>query len=234
MLTIGLIAAAVIGVAYVWMYTDGHGPARYAMGSAIAVIGAAIPPLALGQCSFAEGASEVDKLLGLTLMAGGAWIALMVARTFWDRADGKEKPSADFAGEIRTGGFRLGTWVPWVLLSPTLGILIVFLYFPAFSTFALSTKLTRLGAPKTVDVCFTNFTELLITDPFKLVAYPLVSIALIYAARFWKQHTETDTWSRRGADVASIFAVVSVFVALYAMFSPGGGGQVAYRPVYLT
>lgn len=28
--------------------------------------------------------------------------------------------------------------------------------------------------------------------------------------------------------------MLSVFVALYAMFSAGGGGQVAYRPVYLT
>jgi len=34
--------------------------------------------------------------------------------------------------------------------------------------------------------------------------------------------------------VASVIGMVSVFVALYLMFSPGGGQQVAYRPVYMT
>jgi sn-glycerol 3-phosphate transport system permease protein len=234
MLITGLVIAAILGPLYVWQNTQRPTIARYGMGSAIAVAGAAITPIAMGQCSFAEHASGVDKLLGFLLMFGGAWIALMGARTFWDRADGKEKKNAEFAGEIKTGGFRLGAWVPWVLLSPTLIILIVFLYFPAISTFTLSTKLTRLGAPKTIDVCFTNFTELLITDPFKLVAYPLIAIGLIYAARFWMTHSEQGTASRKGADIASIVAALSVFIALYAMFSPGGGGQVAYRPVYLN
>jgi sn-glycerol 3-phosphate transport system permease protein len=234
MLIIGLVIAALIGPFYVWKNTENPTIMRYGIGSAVAVVGAAVTPLFMGQCSFAEHATGVDQLLGYSLMFGSAWIALMAARTFWDRSDGKEKKGDAFAGEIKTGGFRLGAWVPWVLLSPTLIILIVFLYFPAVSTFTLSTKLTRLGAPKSIDVCFTNFTELLITDPFKLVAYPLIAIGLIYAARFWINHSAPGTASRKGADLASIVAALSVFIALYAMFSPGGGGQVAYRPVYLN
>jgi len=234
MLIVGLIIAALFGPLYVWKNTKYPTIKRYGIGSAVAVLGAAVTPLAMGQCSFAEHSTSVDKLLGYALMFGGAWLALMGARVFWDRSDGKEKKKDAFAGEIRTGGFRLGAWVPWVLLSPTLIILLVFLYFPAVSTFTLSTKLTRLGAPKSIDVCFTNFTELLITDPFKLVAYPLIAIALIYGARFWTKRSEPGTLSRKGADLASFIAVLSVFIALYAMFSPGGGGQVAYRPVYLN
>jgi sn-glycerol 3-phosphate transport system permease protein len=232
-LIIGLVVAAILGPLYVWQNTDNASPRRYGVGSAVSVLGAAVTPLAMNRCAFDEHATGVDNLIGYSLMFGGAWLALIGARTFWDRADGNTK-KADFAGEIKTGGFRLGTWVPWVLLSPTLIILIVFLYFPAVSTFTLSTKLARLAAPKTVDVCFSNFSELLITDPFKLVAYPLIAIALIYAARFWKARAEKGTLSRTGADIFSVIAMLSVFVALYAMFSPGGGTQVAYRPVYVN
>jgi sn-glycerol 3-phosphate transport system permease protein len=235
----GLVLSALIGVFYVWRNTMHPTIARYGIGSAVGVLGGAISPLAMGQCSFAEHATGVDKLLGYTLMFGGAWIALMAAKTFWDRSDGKEKDSGAFAGEIRTGGFRLGAWVPWVLLAPTLIILLVFLYLPAINTFTLSTKLTRLGAPKSIDVCFTNFTELLIGNPFLLVAYPLIAIGLIYAARFWMKNSTAGTLNRKGADIASIVAAGSVFIALYAMFSPGGIDtdgllHVAYRPVYLN
>ena len=71
-------------------------------------------------------------------------------------------------------------------------------------------------------------------DPVKLVAYPLVAVALIYGARFWMNNSNQGTWSRKGADVASVIGMLSIFVAMYLMFSPGGGGQVAYRPVYVN
>ena len=110
----------------------------------------------------------------------------------------------------------------------------VFLYTPAIQTFTLSARLTRLGAPRSVDVCFGNFTELLVAEPWRLVAYPLIATGLVYGARFWRNRTAFGTWSRRGADVATIVAALSVFIALYAMFSPGGGGNVDFRSVYLT
>ncbi|MGB5565925.1 MAG: hypothetical protein WBN93_06280, partial [Acidimicrobiia bacterium] len=234
MLILGLVVAAILGPVYVWRNNDDASARRYGIGSAVAVLGAAVTPFAMGRCAFLEGTSGVDHLLAYGLMAGGAWLALIALQLLFDRADGKKSDSAGMTGEIRTGGFRLGWWVPWLLLSPTLIILIVFLYVPAIQTFTLSTKLTKLGAPRSVDVCFSNFTELLITDPWKLVAYPLLAIAAIYGARFWLRRSAPGTWSRKGADVASVAAMLSVFVALYAMFSPGGGGQVAYRPVYLN
>jgi len=234
MLIVGLLVAALIGPLYVWRNFDNPSFQRYAIGSAVAVLGAGVTPIAMGQCGFAEETSSIDHLFAWGLMAGGGWIALIIMRAILDRKDGKVAAGSSMAGEIRTRGFRLGWWVPWALLSPTLIILIVFLYAPAIATFTLSTKLARLGAPKSKEVCFGNFTELLITNPYKLVAYPLIAIALVYAAQYWKKHSDRGSLSRRGAEIASIFAALSVFVAFYGMFSPGGGGQVAYRPVYVN
>ncbi|MEA2009332.1 MAG: sugar ABC transporter permease [Actinomycetota bacterium] len=234
MLIVGLVVAALLGPLYVFLNVERRSLQRYAIGSAVAVGGAAITPLVMGLCAFAEGTSGVDHLLALTLMWGASWVSLIALRSFFDRADGKAKESAAMAGEIRTGGYRMGWWVPWVLLSPTLLILIVFLYYPAIRTFTLSTKLAKLGAPRSVDVCFGNFTELLILEPAKLIAYPLIAIAVIYGARFWMNHSSRGTWSRKGADVASVIGMLSIFVAMYLMFSPGGGGQVDYRDVYVN
>ncbi|MCH7668983.1 MAG: sugar ABC transporter permease [Acidobacteria bacterium] len=234
MLILGLIVAAFVGPLFVWKKTKNRTPARYAIGSSTAVVGSAITPILMGQCGFIEETSGVGHLLAWGLMVGSGWLALILMLALFDRADGIAKSGSSMAGEIRTGGFRMGWWVPWLLLSPTLLILAVFLYTPAVQTFTLSSRLTRLGAPKSIDVCFGNFTELLITDPIRLLAYPLLAVGFIYSARCWIRRSTPRTWSRRGADAASIVAMLSVFVALYAMFSAGGGGQVAYRPVYLT
>ncbi|GBE24295.1 MAG TPA: sugar ABC transporter permease [Actinobacteria bacterium] len=234
MLIAGLIVAAFLGPLFVWRKSDSPSVARYGIASAAAVVGAAVTPIGMGQCAFAEETSGVDHVLAWALMAGGAWLALIITQSVFDKLDGKKTGGGGVAGEIRTGGYRMGWWVPWLLLSPTLIILAVFLYTPAIQTFTLSSKLTRLGAPRSKDVCFGNFSELLITDPVRLVAYPLLAIGFIYAARLWVTRSTPDTWSRRGADITSVVAMLSAFVAFYAMFSAGGGGQVAYRPVYLN
>ena len=234
MLILGLIVAALFGPLFIWRTNENPTVPRYAIASTVAVLGAAVTPLAMGQCGFAAASTGVDHLLAYGLMFGGAWLALIGAQALFDRADGTTSDTGAMTGEISTGGFRMGWWVPWVLLSPTLLILVVFLYTPAVRTFTLSTQLTRLGAPRSIDVCFGNFTEILITDPFKLVAYPLLAIGAVYAARFFVRRTSPGTAGRRWADVAAVVAMLSVFVALYAMFSPGGGGQVAYRPVYFN
>lgn len=235
MLIFGLIIAAVAGAGYVRLNIDNPTVQRYGIGSATAILGAAVSPLAMDQCGFASETSGVDHLFAWGLMFGGGWLALIIMRGVLDRRDGKAATAGSMAGEIRTRGFNLGWWVPWVLLSPTLIILIVFLYAPAIQTFTLSTKLSIQGAPKSIDVCFGNFTELLITNPIQLVAYPLGAVALIYGARFWAGHSRSGSLSRRGAEMAGVIGMLSVFVALYAMFSPtSGGGQIAYRPVYVN
>lgn len=55
-------------------------------------------------------------------------------------------------------------WLPIPLaatfLSPTLFILLVFIYYPMLDTFSLSTQLARLGAPRTRFICLDNFVRL--------------------------------------------------------------------------
>lgn len=234
MLILGLVVAAILGIAYVQWRTANPSPIRMSIASTVAVAGAAVTPIAMGQCGFAAESTGVDHLLAYGLMAAGAWLALLAVHTLFDRADGLTNTESEMTGEIQGSGYRMGWWVPWVLLSPTLAILVVFLYVPAVQTFTLSTQLTRLGAPRSIDVCFGNFTELLIDDPFRLVAYPLIALAAIYGARLWMSRSAPGTLSRKGADVAAVTAMLSMFVAFYAMFSPGGGGHVAYRPVYVN
>ena len=234
LLTVGLVVAAAAGALYMMRAFDHPSPSRIAVGSAAAVAGAAVSPLLMRQCAFQADTTGVDHLLAYGLMAAGSWLALVITKAGYDRRDGKKKTGSAFAGEIRTGGYRLGWWVPWALLAPTLIILVVFLYTPAIQTFTLSTKLSKLGAPREIDVCFANFTELLIPNPIRLVAYPLIAIGLVAGARLWMRRSSRDSTSHRFAEVASVIALLSVVVALYAMFSPGGGGHVAYRPVYVT
>ncbi len=234
MLIAGLIAAAVFGVVYMARTPAYRTPRRLGIGATVSVAAAALSPIAMDQCGFATETTGVDHLLAYGLMAGFAWIALIVTKAVYDRTDGRSADTAAMTGEIKSGGFKLGVWVPWSLLAPTLIILLVFLYTPAVQTFTLSTKLARLGAPNSLEVCFGNFTELLITDPIRLVAYPLISIAAILGAAWWRRSSSEGTLSNRLAEGASALAGLSVFVVLYAMFSPGGGGQVAYRPVYVN
>ena len=122
-----------------------------AIGSAVAVVGSRCHSARHGPMRFCRGyESGVDHVFAWGLMVGGGWVALADRSAVPLRSSRRTSSSDSSAmtGEIRTGGFRLGWWVPWALLSPTLIILIIFLYLPAIQTFTLSTKLTKLGAPK--------------------------------------------------------------------------------------
>ncbi len=234
MLTYGLVAVAVLGALLLARVPENRTVRRLSIGAAASAIGGAATAIMMDQCGFAAEASTIDHLMAYGLMAAGGWLAIVITRSVLNRSTTKESAGFSMAGEIRSVGFRLGWWVPWVLLAPTLAILVVFLYAPAVQTFSLATKLTRLGAPRSIDVCFGNFNELFITDPIALIGIPLASVALLFGARLWRRSTEAGTWNNRIATIASTVAMLSVFFALYLVFSPGGGGQVAFRPVYVN
>ena len=107
MLIIGLVVAALAGFGFVHLVLERHNPIRYGVGSVAAVAGAAVTPIAMGQCGFAPETSGVDHLLAYGLMAAGAWVALVVVRSFFERRDGIADDSEAFAGEIRSGGYRI-------------------------------------------------------------------------------------------------------------------------------
>lgn len=233
LLTLGIVVAALGGLVYVARISERKSTRRFAIGAVVAAAGAAVSPALMRACAFEPERTAVDHILAYALMAAGAWLGLIAAKTYFERQDGKADES-EMTGEIKAGGFRLGWWVPWALLSPTLLILVVFLYTPAFQTFALGTKLTRLAAPRAIPVCFGNFSELLISDPVRLLAYPFIAVAFMYGVRLWTKRALPGSSSHKLAEVFSVFATLAVFIALYAIFSAGGDGGVKYRPVFVN
>ena len=161
------------------------------LGAASAGLGAMILLAPLNFCPFeldGDGnADQLNVLIGVVLLVGGAYLVhrvvmLLVGR--WLRGEGLPG-----AGETRPGTFRgpAARLFALLCLAPTLTILAVFLYYPMFDTFQLSTQLARLGAPRTIFVCMRNFNHLL-SDPdygrTLLVSFFLAVFIVVFSLTF--------------------------------------------------
>lgn len=148
------------------------------LGAGAGTLGASAMMIPLNFCTFEAERTDADVLFGMGLIAIGVGLALMAgqwfARTFYS---GRGLiPRAD----TRQGAFGhgiSGVIGGLVLLSPTLIILALFLYYPMFETFRLSTQLARLGAPRTVAVCVDNFTRLFQDPGYQYSVFVSFSIA---------------------------------------------------------
>jgi sn-glycerol 3-phosphate transport system permease protein len=138
-----------------------------ALGAGAGVLGTLLFMAPLGFCPFVpvpEGAlykiGNEDVLLGGVLVAIGTLLFAvpMVVYTRW-RA---ERRDAQFrTTPVSQGSFK-GWALPIIFLAPTVIILLLFLYYPALDTFALSTQLAKLGARRSAFVCVDNFANLII------------------------------------------------------------------------
>ena len=142
------------------------------LGGGAALLGGLIFMGPLNFCPFEQGREtyvqplgllriNLDHVFGVILLVVGAALAhtvVMMLAMRWLR--GQRLLGAP---ETRQGMFRgPSVWlIAAVFLAPTIAILSVFLYYPMFDTFLLSTKLARLGAPRTLFVCMRNFNQLL-------------------------------------------------------------------------
>lgn len=220
-----LILASAIGV-----LSFGYKSIReVAMGLALGVLGATVILGALGFCTFEADAESTEGVLGVTLAVAFAWMFGSGTKAVL----GQMGAEPDSSGDIRTGSFKLGWYWPWLLLSPTLVILVFFLYLPAFRTFQLSTKLTRLGTPKVGEKCLANFSELLVDSPATVVMLPLASIAVIWGIGLWNRRSDPDSWANGFTRAISPFGIVLFLFSLYFIFdnTKGNGG---YRRIYLN
>ncbi len=221
-----LIAAVVGGVSF------GYRTRRHAaFGAGLGLLGGSVILAAMGFCMFDAEAESTEAVLGVTLAAAFAWMFGAGSRAVLDQS-GDGKAGGGFGdSEIRTGAYRLGWWWPWLLLSPTLIILVFFLYWPAIQTFRLSTKLTRLGAPRQAERCLGNFSELLVPNPFLVAALPLAAIGVMWGIGLWHRRANPDTWSFGVARTLRPFGIVFLLLALYFIFENENGG---YRQIYLN
>ncbi len=221
-----VVVALLIAIA-VGVLAFGHKTKReVALGGALGIVGASTIFLGLGFCTFASDAESTEGVLGIVLGASFAWMFGSGTRAIFSQR------SADLgSGEIRTGTFKLGWWWPWLFLSPTLVILVFFLYLPAYRTFTLSTKLTRLGTPRVGERCLSNFSELLVDSPAVVVSLPMAAIGLMWGVGLWHRRSESGSFAYELTRVIRPFGILIFLFALYFIFENENGG---YRRIYLN
>lgn len=222
----GIVASFIIAIA-VGVFSFGFKTIREgAIGAVLGILGASVILAALDFCAFASDAETTEGVLGVALAATFAWI--FGAGT---KAVLGQKADDQGSGDIRTGAFKLGWYWPWLLLSPTLVILVFFLYLPAYRTFTLSTKLTRLGTPRVGERCLSNFSELLVDSPSVVVLLPLTAVAIIWGVGLWHRRSVPGSWAHGFTRVIKPFGILLFLFAIYFIFENQNGG---YRQIYLN
>lgn len=194
-----------------------------AAGAAAGFTGPLLLHVPLRFCTFGAEVPLADRVLGYLLAVAGAALALRLTWTLIDPVAAKQR--ARSSDTTSHGVFRNHPILPWVLLAPTLIILVLFLYWPAVRTVQLSTKLARLGAPQEVDRCVSNFTELVGPGrPALLLGVTILAITAFFASSWFKRRG--DLVGERLSGYASTAGVGLALTALYLLWSPG------YQRVY--
>mgnify|MGYP002713121923 CR=1 FL=1 len=154
-----------------------------ALGGIAGLLGPWILMTPLQSCTFEPERTSTDFVLGLFFFFLGmvtlVWMAQYASMFF--HPNPKLRPS--MGGGDSRGMFRSNMLVPILLLLPTLIILAMFLYYPAYETFRLATFRYRLGAPRVPFKCVDNFTELLTPDygEIMMVTVSLSALIVIFA-----------------------------------------------------
>jgi len=101
-------------------------------------------------CTFGADIDPIQYRLGIGLAVVGVLIGVL---PLWTVLGQKRRQSG-------TAGFFRSRLMPYALLTPTLIILIVFLYYPALQIVTLSLKLRRNPLPQERFVCLDNYVSL--------------------------------------------------------------------------
>lgn len=172
------LVAALLGVR-TWRNLPGTNATGAVVGAASGVVGTWLIMNPLRACTFEADRSGLDRALGTGIsIAGGVLLLLIVAGIYsgYCRAAGKLPPKADIFSK---GGFRGHHLTPWLLLAPTLVILVFFLYRPTLETMRLSIHAVRLTTPRRPFRCLDNYTALM--DP-TVEVWAVVPLVLLLAA----------------------------------------------------
>jgi sn-glycerol 3-phosphate transport system permease protein len=160
-----LIIAGAAGALFTYFTAPQRTGVYLLVGAAAGAIGSLVFMLPLNFCTFEPERAPLDTALGVILIVVGMAMVIVPARWLTTRLRSHESLVTEPA---RPGTFR-STWIPALLLAPTLIILALFLYYPSLDTLRLSTLLYRLGAPRSAFVCVDNFTRLVDPGYFKSV-----------------------------------------------------------------
>ncbi|MEO1289504.1 MAG: sugar ABC transporter permease, partial [Chloroflexota bacterium] len=168
------IVASIVGavlLGFIGLRTNKSPISLFVVGAISGAIGANLFTAPLNYCMFQADQSNDDVIVGWILVALGAtlliWIVSVVAQRYV-----KGLPLFP-RGEYVAGAFqgRHALLNALLVLSPTLLILIFFVYIPFFDTFRLSTFLARFGTSRTAFICVDNFSRLLSDEAYHMNLY---------------------------------------------------------------
>jgi len=158
---IGVIVGAVIFGFWQRRATSRRLLTSVVVGALAGAVGSALITAPLGYCMFEQEQTNEDLIIGWFLVILGIGLVLSIVSTLLGRYFKGE--SLIPLGDTTPGAFRgrFALLNAAAVLSPTILILIFFVYLPMFDTLRLSTFLARFGAPRTRFVCVSNFSRLL-------------------------------------------------------------------------
>lgn len=182
-------------------------------------------------CTYMDGAPRLEYRFGLLITVGSALLILLPvwALLFKDRTTIKE---------VSTSGYFRNPVLPYLFLSPTLFILIVFLYYPGSQVLTLSTKLKRFPLPQERFSCMANYVKLT-EDPIYQNSFSTTiffTVMIVILSMFLALMIAILASQKiRGASVYrslliwpyAISPVVTAIVFL-TMFREGGAGLINY------
>jgi sn-glycerol 3-phosphate transport system permease protein len=156
-----LAGAALLG--YAFHRTMRRGVVGAVAGLIAGAVGSMIFMVPLDYCTFETERETADQIFGWILVLGG--MLLVLAPVGWVLRQFLSGQSFISESQSTRGTFK-GWKAPALLLTPTIGILLLFLYYPSLETLRLSTRLARLGARREIFVCVDNFTRLVDNDAY--------------------------------------------------------------------
>lgn len=221
------VLTVVIGVGY-FTYCYKRTDRPLAIGAILGAITGGLGPLIfmlpLKSCTFEPERSTVDFAFGLALfIAGGILLSVgteQVSRFF---VAGSEGRTSLLASQSSQGIIKAPFFVPLLLLAPSIAILAVFIYYPAFETFRLSTLLFRLGAPRSAFVCVRNFTDLMepqFTSGFFVLLATVSIVGVVTLFMRFRKNTLSE-WYERFRTLWNFSLIVLSFVFLNQLWEDG-------------
>jgi sn-glycerol 3-phosphate transport system permease protein len=234
LIILALVVPAIVGALYIArVFTQINRPLLVGgVVGALSGLGGSFTFLTLiNFCTFTAESSFLDQLLGFTFAFIGGLVGILLAQlasqTFLDRS----KPVV-LGGDWLPGMFK-GWLLPWLLLLPSLVILVLFLYYPAIQTMRMAVFNTSLqrGVHAERFICMDNFTRLL--DEGGFTTETGLIVLLILGALFLIRYLNREDQIGQGLQIITavllvVFAIlrlppfmIGVAVALTAMIVLG-------------
>jgi sn-glycerol 3-phosphate transport system permease protein len=205
---LALIIPTVLGGLYLaYVFSRTHHPTLFgAMGGAVSgFAGALLFSELIDYCTFTAESSSLEIYLGLFWATVGGVIVVGLAQFASATFVYNKEPVS--LGGVHTPGMFKGWILPIVLLSPSLLILVMFLYYPALQTFRMSVFNTRLGSRGERFICVDNFARLLREDGFVLETLVIFALIIVgFVAVRWLSREDAIGRALQAGGVALVVA----------------------------